>query len=438
MNGQDPNLNNGANGETLGMASPQSLGQTNINPNPTPVPNNNVNNIPNPTPMPNNVETLGGAQVESLDMQPGPVAQPIPGTEMLDSNPANNNGFMPNNNLNSFAGSTKMESIGELPPQEPKKKKKMSKILFIIIILILIAGVAFGVYYFLKISNDTVKLEPKTITIGIGAGIIDNVEQYADVIKGDASTCSVDTKNINTQTMGEYTVEITCGNKVYNSTVVVADVTAPILNLGMAFKTINSDIKVDDFVSLCLDETGCTTSFKDEEKVKEYAKTAGGPYEIVIVAKDEAGNEAEYTTSLYVTSANIYIYINFASQEEKLTEYKAKKVTNDILAFKEGLEFLNVARRDYTYTFESDEDYNSIASTRDTNITFDGITGTVTYYDKTRTLVISTDLSLDTLKSENNGEFPTTYQDILGIYKDKKNYTPTFTKTYPTYKETSE
>ena len=83
------------------------------------------------------------------------------------------------------------------------------------------------------------------------------------------------------------------------------------------------------------------------------------------------------------------------------------------------------------YTFENQADYEEIVKDKADTITFDGVTGLARYNDKNLTLEISTDLSLDTLKSENNGEFPTSYQEIQAIYKDTKGYTPSFIRSYP-------
>ena len=172
MNGQNPNLNNGTNNglnsETLGSTT---LGMAQNTPNvegpninPTPIPNSGINSIPNATPMPNTTPNVA-PQVESLESAPmptEPVARPIPGTEdMLTGNTVGvNNNFTPSGNINGFTNSNKVENIGVVPPQnnDNKKKKPMNKILFIILIIALIGAVAYGVYYFLSVSNNTVKL----------------------------------------------------------------------------------------------------------------------------------------------------------------------------------------------------------------------------------------------------------------------------------------
>ncbi len=448
MNGQNPNLNsgtnNGLNGETLGSTT---LGTAQSVPNPTQIPNiptGGVPNpavtpnipaseVPNPTVMPNAPQPQSTPAVESLDASvQSPVAQPIPGTENLTGNTVGaNNSFTPSGNVNGFTSANKMESIGAMPPQNNEPKKKgMNKILFVLLIIILICAVAFGVYYFLNISNNTVKLTTKTVSVGIGETLPDDIKEYVTVTKGNINICSINTKNVDTQTSGEYDVTITCGKKTYTSKVVVSDKTGPVATLNMLFKTVNSTVTSEDFIKTCNDPSNCKTSFASDDAVNEYLKTAGGPYSVAIIAEDDLGNKSEYTATLYVTSEEIFLYANFASSEESLTDYKAKKTVTDVLAFSKGLTFLNVARRDVKYTFENETEYFEIVTEKKDTMTFDGITGIATYDDKNLSFTISTDLSLDTLNSENNGSFPTSYQDIQAIYKNK-GYTPTFVKEYP-------
>ena len=153
-----------------------------------------------------------------------------------------NNNFTPSGNINDFTNSNKVENIGVVPPQnnDNKKKKPMNKILFIILIIALIGAVAYGVYYFLSVSNNTVKLTPKTVSIGVGETVPDDIKEYATFTRGNASTCSVNTRNVDTSTVGEYEVTITCGKNTYKAKVVVSDKTAPVAEVNMVFTTINT------------------------------------------------------------------------------------------------------------------------------------------------------------------------------------------------------
>lgn len=92
---------------------------------------------------------------------------------------------------------------------------------------------------------------------------------------------------------------------------------------------------------------------------------------------------------------------------------------------------MGIARRDYKYVFEDEQEYQNVVGKKEATITFDNITGIAYYSDKTKTLTISTDLSLATLQSENNNVFPTTFVEIQSLYKDTKSYSCSYDQTYP-------
>lgn len=456
MNGANPNINNdnsntnsfGAttlNTTTLGTVSnvvnPQVSTGTAV-PNPTPMPNVTPNvgeSINTPTPMPNvtpnvdvtptpinNVNNINQTVAPSNEVgptvsAPTPIAQPIPGTESqaginnLTGNTvgAGNFNFMGQN-------PTKPTNIGTVPPANTTTKKKpMNKIIFIIFIIVLMVGVAFGVYYFLNKSNS-VKLTTKELTIGIGDIVPDDVKSYTSSISGNSSVCSVDNKNVDTTTIGEYKVTIKCKNKTYETKVIVADKEAPKVELSAVFRTVGTSVNVEDFVKSCTDPSNCKTSFKNQDEVNKYLETAGGPYKVEILAEDDNKNQATFTAELYVTSEDVFLYLDCSSSESEVLNYNVKKVTEDIFPIaRTDFAFLNVARRDYVYTFSSEDEYKQVTGNKDNTITFDNVTGLAIYDDENKVLTISTDLSIDQLNSENNGTFPTNYSDILNLYQQK-------------------
>lgn len=433
MNGQNnnmqPNNQNGFNSTTLGVSNNQ-----NVTPNDFNMANNQGMQMNN-NQTNNQVESFG---MDNTNVTPvnEPVAQPIPGTEGTNNFASNgmgtNNSYTLNSgnvNTNSFVEPKKNENIGIMPPNpnnNEKKKKPMSKVLFLLIVLILIGGVAFGVYYFLSMSNK-VKITPKTVTIGVGDVISDSLNDYVTVNKGDASTCSLNTTNVDSSKIGNYKVTITCGNDTYESTVVVSDLTAPEVKLVPVYKVVNETVDIKEFVEECIDPSNCTTKFVNESTVDNYLKTAGGPYKVEIEAKDSAGNAKTYTGELYVTSVKILVYLNAVSEEQTVENYQAKKTVTDIIPIgkiegTDGLSYLNIARRNYKYVFSTKEEYEKVADKKEQTLTFDGVTGSANYDDKNMTITISSDLPLDTLKTENNGSFPTSYQEMKALY-DGNGYT---------------
>lgn len=407
MNGVNPNMNNEMNNELTGI----SLGSLSNQ-----VPNNSMETIESLGDVavtPNLTQTQASSRVNEIPVGVGqaslgsnePKAIPIPGTENVEIPGGNNKKF---------------QSIGRVPDEKKKEKKPMNKVVFIILIVVLIAGVAFGLYYFLNISSNQVKLTTKTLTIGVGDSLPDNISSYATVSKGDTSTCSLNTRSVDTSVLGEYQITITCGKDVYTGKVVVADTKAPELSLNVLYKKVGDTLEVEEFVKTCSDSSSCKTNIVNEESVKNNLTNVGS-YEVEIQAVDDAGNSITEKTMLYVSEKQIFIFTLFTGQEEVLSELKVKKTIVDVLAFDTDLNFLGIARRGYRYVFTDETEYQKVAKDKLNTMTFDNITGYAKYDDSNLTLEISTNLSNDTLNSENSGVFPVSFNDIQTLY-GAKNY----------------
>ena len=364
-----------------------------------------------------------------------PVAQPIPGTSATPYTAATSltgntvgvgtpNVGQDNLNANGFVEPNKVQNIGQVPPSNTPtnnktNKKGMNKTLFIVLIIVAIVAVAFGVYYFLSISSKaTVNL--KEVNIGVGDAVSDNINDYA-TISGDASSCALNTRNINAQAIGTYSFTITCDGEVYEGTANVVDMIAPVVTLNSAvYKAINSTVTVDEFVESCTDPSNCTTSFTNEATVTNYLSTAGGPYSVEITATDDSGNETIYTSNLYVTPYPIRLFKDCESPSSEVSGYQATKTTRDYLPIgydaNNVYSYLGVSQRIYTYVFTDESEYLSVIGEKPQTLTFDGITGQAAYDDDNQTITIYTDLSVDTLNSEAGGAFPTTFVEINSYY----------------------
>ena len=441
--------------------APQQSPATNVTPGPTPGPQVAQPNLNTQTPpvtptgtvTPNmnaaqpQVNTAPNASVApqptptpatpASSVTPEPVAQPIPGTSgtpyQANSLTGNTVGVgtptMGQDNLNSngFVEPNKAENIGIVPPlnnpttNEPKKKKGMNKTLFVVLIIVAIAAVAFGVYYFLSISNK-VTVNLKEVTIGVGDTLSDNISDYATISGKNAGSCTLNIRNVDTQTIGTYNFTITCGDESFTGTVNVSDTTAPEVSLNTLYKVINSTATIDEFVASCTDPSECTTAFANENTLTSYLATAGGPYSIEITATDNAGNSGTYNAQLYVTPYDIRIFKNCESTSSEVSGYQATKTVSDYLPMGNNdtgaLVYLGVSQRIYTYVFTNADEYNSVVGDKPQTLTFDSVTGQTVYDDDNLTFQITTDLSLDTLNTEAGGTFPTSYADIDNYYKN--------------------
>lgn len=423
MNGENPNnqlnnqLNNQANGQN--------------------VLNGTVLNHQNQVGVPTGVN-LNAASPEVLDVKtPEPVAVPIPGTEgtngvnnLMGATAGSGVSLMNNDgiNPNSFGSTNKMDNIGVVPPQinNDNKKKKMNKGVFIILILALIALVAFGVYYVLNTAANRIDLTTKNITIGVGDVASDNIKDYVTVKKGDLSSCRLNNKNVNSTEIGEYEYTVVCKDKTFTGKVIVADQTIPQVVVNAVFKKVNDQINVNDFIASCTDNTECVNTFVDEQKVNDYMKTVGGPYEVEINVSDKNNNSKVVKTDLYVTDIELQSFYVCSLASQDLQEHQAKKEVFDTFPFGHDeigeLKMPGIARRDYTYTFNTTEEYQEVILDKPDTITFDNVTGKAFYDDENLKLTISTNLSIDTLNSENNNSFPSDFIGIYRLYVNDKGY----------------
>lgn len=389
-----------------------------------------MNNIPDANNLNLGPVDLGQQQVETpaqVPLEP----QPIP-LEMPSNEPALQGGMNFTNNVdsNGFVEPQKIENIGAMPPaEEPTKKKKpMNNILFIILIVALIAGVAYGVYYYLSISKSKSKISVnvKTVNVSLGEQLSDSINDYATFSGTNSTNCVLNKANVDTSKIGEYKYTITCGKNSYEGKVIVEDKVAPNVGTKVVYATVNSTVKPEDFIDYCKDNSECSYAFDNADAVNESLKNVGGPYPVVIGVKDTSDNTTKANGILYVIPYAMVTKLSCSSSAEDMTDIKATRTITDIMAIgSNGVEvgYLNAGRREYKYIFANAEEYNKIAANQEKELTLDGHTGLTTYNDEEKSITISTDLNNNILNEEAGGAFPTPFQDIRTYYESTKNYT---------------
>ena len=413
----------------LGATPSSMLGQANnLGSTPSSIPDqaNNVGVTSNL--MPEQTNNLGTTSINNFDGSLNNNVEPV-SIESISSNNnfSNNVGLDPVNNvnMNGFVETSKQENIGTMPPENKPKKKPMNKVLFIILILLLMAGIAFGVYYLLKISKDNqIKVELKdNIVLPLGEPVSTNINDYA-VIKGtDNANCTLITSSIDVNNPGEYDFIIKCNNKDYHGKVVVKDSVSPVVSLKVVYKTENEkyDIDVNEFIDSCKDASECIIEYKDKKQLDNLAMDV--PNYIDIVVKDKGNNETDVKGVLYILSNDIKAFLSCDSAMETLNDGNVEKTIRDELGMvntDNGVTYLNVGRRDYIYKFKNQDEYSKIAKNKSALLKYDGNEGLAYYDDENQEIIISTDLSKATLNSEFGGEFPNDYNQIKDYYRDKK------------------
>ncbi len=428
-------MNNNENNEGLNSFSLGNIDNTGV-PNPqVPQENGNVSPV-------SEVDSIG---MDSLDVPPSPhldsspnmdTPQPVnpipePTQTIPDLNqvppvaPAAYDVPQPINDLNTTPF---MNDIGTVPPipdtpvvgapsieepSKPKKKSGVPKPLFILIVVLALAAVGVGVYIILGMSRRSISVVTKNVEIEINGEVSNNITDYATFSGIDSSSCSLDTSAIeDTSELGkEYNFIITCKDTKYTGTATIVDSVAPDVSTKPLSVGLNENVVAGDFIDGdCKDETECTYSFKDEEKVKEYLAKEGTYTDVVIVIRDEAGNETEKIVTLEVNSTLASLYLNCQKDVNGYSEITKLGLNNQNLFNKTGIK---------TYTFKlTSETYNTLkAENQDKEtMTYQNLTGKPTFNDEELTLVLSRNVTYEELSSEVNGTIPEAYGELRDFY----------------------
>ena len=98
---------------------------------------------------------------------------------------------------------------------------------------------------------------------------------------------------------GTYNIEVIIDNNIYQTTILVKDITPPTLTLKQKTIYYGQSYKINDFINECNDDSKseCILSFKDKA-MSNYKNI--GTYEIIIIAKDSSGNISEQKTNLTI------------------------------------------------------------------------------------------------------------------------------------------
>lgn len=98
---------------------------------------------------------------------------------------------------------------------------------------------------------------------------------------------------------GTYNIEVIIDNNIYQTTIIVKDITPPTLTLKQKAIYYGQSYKINDFINECNDDSKseCILSFKDKA-MGNYKNI--GTYEIIIIAKDSSGNISEQKTNLTI------------------------------------------------------------------------------------------------------------------------------------------
>lgn len=299
-------------------------------------------------------------------------------------------------------------------PSGPKKKLTLPQMILLgVAVVALIGGVAFGLFYYLRVGNqkggagaNSTVLNP--VKIFVGEPVPEDVLSYGDFSKVDIATCTMDSSKIDTSKTGTYDLTITCDKESYKAKVIVEERLNYDAEGLIALKTSKSEYQVTDFIKANSDYE---VTFKDESILKMTIDSVGGPFPVEIIVKDESGNETTIYSALYTFQTAPKSTITCSADNQ-----------SDYLSFNPSYELLNTSLRTKTFTFEDENEYyNTIKSISNSRLTIENFSGVPVTNEKKKEITIVSELSSDTLRQEYGSDFPKEYNVIRNYYKDKKS-----------------
>lgn len=317
--------------------------------------------------------------------------------------------------------------------KKPEKKGSFIKnLLFIILVLALMGGVAFGVYYYLRLArnnennvNVTPAFNLNKMQINEGDEVPQSLSEYGDFSKIDISNCKLDTSEVKNNVPGNYTYYVMCNGSKYSESFVVKskdgsdEPIAPTVTKRLNVTTyFNYTIKGEqlNIESLISSDDNLTFSFKDKEKYKEDMYNIG-LQKVEIKAVDEENNENTYYAFVYVVN------------EEPKMKFKCVSPNNslkDVILFNKNKENMNNSVRMYEYTYNDTEYSNIIETINNGTIKINENEGNAILDYQNKKITILKDLPKETLDSEYGGSFPTTYSEVSNYYRNSLKYTCSF------------
>lgn len=367
------------------LANPQ-----NVTPNPEPnvtnttgvgpiietIPDNNI--IEQPT---NDIPQMD--TIETLDVGPTPSIEPM----------QDNFGAVP------------------VPPvfenENKKEKKDNKKIIYILLIVVLIAGVGFGIYYFLTAAKTTATtggIVTKDLKLELGNALSENIDDYATISGYNKNECKIDTKNISLTKVGAYKFYVTCGEQVVEGTAIVDDTTNPEVITNEVIVFPNATITIEDFIESCVDASQCTYKFVDENEVTTALKTIG-EHDIKILVSDEYNNESTISAKLVVSNDAPVKYLTCTGESEDVDDIYATLTNSYKFGVSSSNKIYNV-KKISSYSFEESEDYLAIANNYNESTGINGTIGKATFNQPEKTIVIKADTTLEKMNTELNLTLP--------------------------------
>lgn len=181
-------------------------------------------------------------------------------------------------------------------------EKGNKKILFVIIVIIL-AVLAFGYFFVFQ----KVHFSLKKVTVELGSEVSTDVNDYLTKKAVDTAGYTLNVKNVDSNTVGEYTYTVTYNKRSKTGKVEVKDTTPPVFTTKeVSVEAGDEDFYLGDMLATCEDVSKpCLVSLKNDSDHDKFATV--GTYNIPIYVADVYNNKKEATVTVKVVETGTLV-----------------------------------------------------------------------------------------------------------------------------------
>ena len=313
------------------------------------------------------------------------------------------------------------KKVSTTPNPDKKPGDLIKKIIFVIIILLLMAGVAYGVYFYLSLGRkkNVSKFTLEDKVVYLGDNLSSSVIEYGDFSTIDISECNLDISSVKTDTVGEYPFSVTCGKTKYSAKIFVTERIIFNVEAVPVYKNQGDTVDATEFFKVT--DEGYSFEFIDAPAVESYLSSGEGLYQVDIKVINNKGNETILTSVLYVLTQNsdMKLTCNSAQLKDDLIPYNII----DVIALDAEKEYLDLSIRTYSFVFADESEFeltkNKIENGK---LTIEEKSGYALVDNINKRIKIVDKLKKDTLDKEYGEEFPKKYVFIKKFYQEEKKY----------------
>ena len=171
-----------------------------------------------------------------------------------------------------------------------RRRRRNDTVILFIILGVILALAILAICLLLKSPVS------KKATVEVGTDVTLDLF-IEDAKKAENADFLTDLALVDTDKLGQYPVQIECGGKIYDSTLIVEDTVAPVATAKDATAKLGIMPNAEDCVTDILDKTEVDITYKTEPDVSKEGET-----EAVVVLKDEGGNATEIKVKITVVS----------------------------------------------------------------------------------------------------------------------------------------